>query len=81
MRAAGVGCCSIPTSSTSTTRFGYYGILGLSFGGKLYIEVTYRSVEATVTGIDIPDFEFDPELIEGVAIDLTGWGANVGFRW
>lgn len=62
-------------------QFGYYGILGVSFGGKLYFEVTYRSVEATVSGIDIPGLEFDPELIDVVVVDLTGWGANVGFRW
>lgn len=53
---------------------GYYGVAGLSLGGRgdgpaFFAEVMYRSVEGTVK---------DDDLVRDVDVDLSGPSANVG---
>lgn len=53
---------------------GYYGVAGLSFGGRgdgpaLFAELMYRSVEGTVE---------DEDLVRDIDVDLSGPAANVG---
>lgn len=69
------------TSGSLDDEFGYFGLVGWRLGGKLFVELVYRDVEGTFESFTgdglIPDFE----LTEGAAVDLTGFGVQLGFRF
>ncbi len=57
--------------------YGFYVTLGGQFQNGLFIEVTYRDVDGTVQTSGIGDTEFG----DMVPVDLSGFGANIGFRF